>query len=195
MSVPHAILLDMDGTLTEPLLDFDAIRREMGIGRRPILEAMAEMDPQRLQMAEAVLLRHEQQAAAHSTLNPGCHELLQLIRSCRLPTALITRNSRASTDTVLRRHGLAFDVLITREHGKFKPDPAPLYSACTHLGVPCTATWMVGDGQYDIEAGLAAGAATIWISHGRSRPFAAEPWQTVCNLIELTELLQTCLSR
>ncbi len=40
----EAFLFDMDGTLTEPLLDFPRIKAEMGIGNRPILEALAEMD-------------------------------------------------------------------------------------------------------------------------------------------------------
>jgi beta-phosphoglucomutase-like phosphatase (HAD superfamily) len=55
------------------------------------------------------------------------------VREHRLPTALITRNSRLSAACVLQRHGLAFDVLITRDDGKFKPDPDPLLLACERL--------------------------------------------------------------
>ena len=52
---------------------------------------------------------------------------------------------------------------------------------------------MVGDGRYDVEAGLAAGIRTVWVSLGRSpRPFAAEPWRTVADLPELTDLLRGC---
>ena len=36
MHAPAAILFDLDGTLTEPLLDFPRIHREMGIGDRGI---------------------------------------------------------------------------------------------------------------------------------------------------------------
>lgn len=190
---PTAILLDMDGTLTEPMLDFPRIKQQMGIGQRPILEALAEMPAAQRQTAEEILLRYEDHAAANSTLNPGCRELLTWLDQRAIGRALITRNSRLSTSTVLARHGLRFDVLITREDGRFKPDPTPLLAACRRLGVNCTSAWMVGDGQYDIEAGLAAGAKTVWISHGRPRAFTAKPWRTVRDLIELTELLQTCL--
>ena len=38
---PRALLFDMDGTLTEPMLDFARIKSEMGIGDQAILEAMA----------------------------------------------------------------------------------------------------------------------------------------------------------
>ena len=73
---PRAILFDMDGTLTEPMLDFPRIKADMGIGNRPILEALAEMSPADRPEAESILLRHEDHAAAQSTLNPGCTELL-----------------------------------------------------------------------------------------------------------------------
>ena len=75
----------------------------------------------------------------------------------------------------------------------FKPSPQPLLHACTSLGVAPADTWMVGDGRFDIEAGLAAGAKTVWVSLGRPKPFAAEPWRTVRDLPELTQLLKDCL--
>ena len=190
---PSAILLDMDGTLTEPLLDFPRIKREMGIGDRPILEALAEMDAPARMAAEAILHRHEEHAAANAALNPGCNELLAAIERRGIPTAVITRNSRSSAQTVVRLHGLRLDVLITREDGRHKPDPAPLLDACAKLGTDCSKAWMVGDGHFDIEAALAAGAKAIWLSHGRTRHFPAEPWKTVRDLFELTRLLEACL--
>jgi HAD superfamily hydrolase (TIGR01509 family) len=190
--LPSALLLDMDGTLTEPLLDFPRIKAEMNIGNRPILEAMAEMSPEARRIAEAVLFGHEEEAAARSTLNPGCRELLDWVNDNNLPSALITRNSLTSVTTVLARHDLHFEVLVTREDGKYKPDPAPLRLACDKLRADVARAWMVGDGQYDVEAGLAAGCATVWVSHGRRKPFAAEPLRTVGDLRELTALLGTC---
>jgi HAD superfamily hydrolase (TIGR01549 family) len=190
---PAAVLLDMDGTLTEPLLDFALIRREMGIGERPILEALAAMGELERRAAEAILHRHEEHAAEHASLNAGCRELLAAIERLGIPTGLITRNSRASAATVLRRHRLRLDVLITREDGRFKPDPAPLLEACDRLNVQCHRAWMVGDGQYDVEAAIAAGARAVWLSHGRQRHFPAQPWKTIDNLGQLTRLLEMCL--
>src|SRR4051812_42892119 len=147
----------MDGTLTEPMLDFPKIKAAMGIGNQPILEALAEMDPEARRAAEVVLHEHEEHAAQQSKLNAGCDDVIAWIRSARLRTALITRNSRRSADFVLEKHGLRFDVLITREIGKFKPDPEPLLIACERLGVEPADAWMVGDGSYDVQAGNAAG--------------------------------------
>jgi HAD superfamily hydrolase (TIGR01509 family) len=187
---PRAVLFDMDGTLTRPMLDFPRIKAEMGIGARPILEAVAAMEPDARREAEAVLLRHEEDAARDSTLNDGCHSVLEWVRSRGIGTALITRNSRTSVETVVGRHGLKLDFIVSREDAAPKPDPHPLRLACARLGVSADEAWMVGDGQYDVEAGLAAGIATVWLSHGRPRGFAAVPWKTVGDLCGLQRLLE-----
>jgi HAD superfamily hydrolase (TIGR01549 family) len=184
----------MDGTVTRPLLDFPRIKRDMGIDvHRPILEALAEMTDADRTRAQTVLHRHEEDAAARSALNPGCDDLLRFLRDKSIPTALITRNSRRSVETVVGLHGLTFSVLVTREDGPHKPHPQPLWRACEALQVAPADAWMVGDGQYDVEAGLAAGVPTVWVSHSEPKPFDAEPWRTVADLIELTALLAACL--
>jgi HAD superfamily hydrolase (TIGR01509 family) len=183
--LPRAILFDMDGTLTEPMLDFPRIKAEMGIGNRPILEALAEMEPSARAAAEVILHRHEDDAAANSVLNPGCMELLTSLTERGILTALITRNSRSSAQRVVATHGIPIEVLITREDAPPKPDPQPLRLACRRLGIECGQAWMVGDGQYDVEAGIAASIRTVWLSHGRRRPFAAVPWREVRDLPEL----------
>ncbi|MGA2502294.1 MAG: HAD family hydrolase [Tepidisphaeraceae bacterium] len=193
MLPPRAILFDLDGTITKPFLDFAQIRREMGVSSFGILEALADFPPDRRHEAERVLLQHERLAAEHSQLNPGCRELLGLIDG-RLPRALITRNSRQSAQRVCELHALRFDLLVSREFGHFKPSPQPILHACTALGVAPADAWMVGDGRFDIEAGLAAGAKTIWVSLGHAKSFPADPWQTVRDLTELTQLLKDCLA-
>ena len=188
--LPAAMLFDMDGTLTAPMLDFPAIKAEMGIGNRPILEALAELSDSRRAEAEAILLRHEEHAAANSQLNPGCRELLVWIAERQIPTALITRNSRRSVELFVERHGLAMEVLITRDDPPFKPSPHPLLLGCSGLNVDPAQVWMIGDGQYDVEAGVAAGIKTVWISHRREKSFDATPWMIVQTLCQLHELLR-----
>jgi HAD superfamily hydrolase (TIGR01509 family) len=193
--LPKAVLFDMDGTLTKPMLNFPRIKAEMGIGGRPILEALADMDDAARSAAETVLLRHEQEAAAGSELNEGCRELLDWLRGRNVRTALITRNSRISVTTVLERHALKIDVLVSREDAPPKPDPAPLKLACRRLGVAESDARMVGDGQYDVEAGLAAGIRTVWVSHGRFRPFEAQPWRVVTGLCDVRDLLEAAAAQ
>jgi HAD superfamily hydrolase (TIGR01549 family) len=188
--LPRAILFDMDGTLTVPDLDFPRIKAEMGIGPGPILESLAELDETRLRHAETILHRIEEISAENSRLNEGCRDLLAWLAANSLATALITRNSRLSAQTVFRRHQLSMDVIITREDGPFKPSPVPLQLACRHLGVQHDEVWMVGDGQHDIEAARAAGIRAVWISHNKPRAFDAEPWQTVATLPDLMMILK-----
>jgi HAD superfamily hydrolase (TIGR01549 family) len=176
------------------MLDFPRIKAEMGIGQRPILEALAELNPVRREEAQAVLHRHEEIAAEQSCLNEGCEQLFQWIARSRLPHAVITRNSRRSAEVVLRRHGLGIDVVITRDDGVFKPDPAPLRLACQRLGVDPSLAWMIGDGAHDVEAGLAAGMKTVWLSHNHPRSFAATPWRTVADLPDLLNVLREFVS-
>jgi HAD superfamily hydrolase (TIGR01549 family) len=190
--LPRAVLFDMDGTLTEPMLDFDAIKRDMGIGDRPILETLPMLDPEHRVRAADALRRHEDHAAENSRLNPGCAELLEWLASRGVGIALVTRNTRRSTDTVMRLHALPFDILVTRDDCVYKPNPAPLRLACQRLSIAPTDAWMVGDGSHDVQAGLAAGMRTVWISHGRQRDFPEEPWRVARDLIELRNMLQSC---
>src|SRR4051794_7726738 len=101
---PKAILFDMDGTLTEPMLDFPEIKRAMGVGPGPILESLATMEATRRVEAEAILHQYEEHAAKESTLNPGCDDLIAWVTQQKLRTALITRNSRKSVASVLAKH-------------------------------------------------------------------------------------------
>lgn len=194
-SSPRAMLFDLDGTLTEPLLDFPRIRAEMGIPHGVgILEWLASIDAQRRAKAEEILHRHENHAAGQSQLNIGCMDLLDEITARGLPIAIITRNSLDSARIVLEKHRIKVDCVITREDGEAKPNPAPLHLACDRIDVSAEHAWMIGDGEYDVQAGLAAGCCTVWISHGKTREFADVPWRTVVDLPELHNLFRAAVS-
>jgi HAD superfamily hydrolase (TIGR01549 family) len=185
------LIFEMDGTLTEPLLDFPRIKADLGIGDQPILEAMAKMDDERRREAESILHEHEDRAARDSTLNVGCKDLLLWIEARSLPWSIVTRNSTRCAEIVLEQHGIDIETLVTRDDGLFKPHPAPLLLACERMKVLPNDAWMIGDGQYDVEAGHAAGIRTVWLSHGRTRSFEAEPWKVVRDLPELHEFLRS----
>ncbi len=190
--LPKAILFDMDGTLTEDRLDFDEIKGRLGLGEAPILESLARMPPEERTRAEGILHKWEAEGAADCRLNHGCLDLLDWLDAHGILSALITRNTRRSVETVLEKHGLSFEVRITREDGQFKPHPEPLWLACERLKVKPEEAWMVGDWKYDIEAGNAAGVRTVWLSYGRKRVFEAVPWRTVADLPALSRLLAGC---
>lgn len=169
------VIFDMDGTLTRPYLRFDAIRREIGVAEGSILEAIAGMPAARRDRAEAVLRRHEAEAAANSRLQPGAADVVAALHRAGVPVALMTRNSLRSAETVQRLHGLAFDLTWTREDGPTKPAPEPVLAICQALGARADAAWVVGDFCDDLRSGRAAGAQTVlFLEAGRERPSWAD---------------------
>lgn len=164
------VIFDLDGTITRPFLDFGRIRAEIGLPE-PLLEHMMELPPgPRRERAFAILERHEDEAAERSELSEGALEILDFLRRRGIRTGLVTRNSRRSVSKVLGKHGLSFDVVVTREDAPVKPRPDPLRLICDRLGIPPAEAIMVGDYRYDIQAGRAAGLRTALLLAGGRRP-------------------------
>src|SRR5262245_57401741 len=186
----QAVIFDMDGTLTRPQFDFDAIRREVGLENEPILEALEKMPPGQRERAEAILLRYEAQFAAESELQPGAAGLIDRLRGIGIPCALMTRNTAASVRVFQARHSLHFDLVWTREDGPCKPRPDPVHVICERLGVPPERTWVVGDYLYDVQCGRAAGAKTVLLLDGHDVPaWASQADYVIRHLDELPPLL------
>lgn len=184
-----AIIFDLDGTLTKPLLDFDAIRAEIGVGG-PILEALDRMDRPERDRAEAILLRHERHAAEHAELHEGARETLQAGREMGYRLAILTRNSRTTVDQILTTHDLHVDAVRTREDGAIKPSPEPVLALCRELDADPARSWMVGDFLFDIQSGRAAGTHTIlMIGDGVVPPFADQADFVIRRLDELLALV------
>ncbi|MHC5137340.1 MAG: HAD family hydrolase, partial [Planctomycetota bacterium] len=119
-----AVIFDLDGTLTRPILDFDTIRTEMDLPPESldILAAMEAMPPAQQEQAHSILARHESHAAQNSRLNDGVTELLSELRRRKIPIGLLTRNTRENTLYVTHRHQLCLDAIVARQDGPAKPD-------------------------------------------------------------------------
>ncbi len=169
---PARVLFDMDGTLTEPMLDFPRIKAEMGIGT-PDPRGSTRCRRRR-RAAEAILLRHEERAAEASTLNPGCDAAARTREGtppphrAHHPQQPPERDDGAPAARALARRAHRARRRPT-EAGPAGPAPRPAAS----WAASTADAWMVGDGQYDIEAAIAAasrasGSATA--GRSRSRP-------------------------
>jgi HAD superfamily hydrolase (TIGR01549 family) len=187
------LIFDLDGTLTTPYFDFDAIRREIGLPtapRTPILEAMEAMTPAERDRCEVILIRHEEKAARESELWDDTSAVLDAIRRAGVPLGLLTRNSRRSVDIVLAKHGLAFDSIHTREDGPIKPSPEPVLMICRTLSAEPTKAWVVGDYLFDLMSGNAAGATTVLMAGDGTVPdYADQADHVIRRLSELLPLL------
>lgn len=162
---PRAVIFDLDGTLTVPLLDFDAIRDEIGLAPGlPILEQLAGADEGAKRRAEAILERHELDAIARATLADGCDELLALLRARRVPFGILTRNTRLAVRRFVDRFAIEVAGAFTREDGPPKPSPAGVLALCGNFGVAPPQTLTVGDFKFDVLAGRAAGSRTALVT-------------------------------
>ena len=189
----RAIIFDMDGTLTVPVLDFDGMRGEMGmVGGTPILEAMAAMPPGDRARCDAILASHEAEAARTARLSPGAAELLDHLAGRRVPIALLTRNSRVSVQAFCARFNVRFDAVHTREDGANKPSPEPVWRLCRAMGVEPARALVVGDFLFDILSGQSAGCPTCLMHQGElPRPAYADKADLVVrSLAELIELVE-----
>lgn len=188
----EAVIFDLDGTLTEPNLDFDQIRAEIGIEAGPILEAIARMDEARRIAAERILNRHERQAAENASLRPGAVDTVASLRNDGFRVGVLTRNARPWSQHVLQRFGLQVDGLHCREDGAIKPDPHGVLALCERFQADPQRSWMIGDYLFDIVAGRGAGLQTVLlVDPGAARPdFADTADYTIEALCELIELVK-----
>lgn len=189
MSSRGAVIFDLDGTLTKPFLDFDAIRAELGV-QGPILEAMETMSAVDRRRAEAVLVAREREAAENASLHDGAEEVIGECRRLGYAVAILTRNSRVNVEHILRKFGLSVDALRTREDGAIKPSPEPVLSLCDELQAAPQRSWMVGDYLFDILSGKAAGTRTVlMIGEGDEPDFAKKADHVIRRLGELSTIL------
>ena len=81
----------------------------------------------------------------------------------RLPLAIVTGRPREEAEWFLEREGLTalFQAVVCMEDGPLKPDPAPVRTASSRLGVE--RAWMIGDTPDDIRAAAGAGAVPIGV--------------------------------
>ena len=162
-----AVIFDMDGTITKPLLDFDRIRGELDL-QGPILEAIDQLAQPRRKHCLDILESHEDYAAQNASLNPGAQQLLEQLRASHRSIGLVTRNSRRSVQTICQSHHLAFDAVVTREDGPVKPDPFSLRRVCQLLKVTPQQSLMVGDYLFDLLCAKKAGAVAVLLATNKN---------------------------
>lgn len=191
------ILFDFDGTLTVPgAINFLEIKASLGCPPEvPILEFIESLDNNEQQKAYSLLDRHEEKAARISFPAQDAEVVVRELKKKDLPLGIITRNSLNAVLLALNNfdHVTAddFAIILTRDDGTPKPDPAGVVIAAQKMGIMPEELLLVGDFSLDIMAGHAAGARTVLIVHGTTRiiPPHPEPDYTINHLRELIPLI------
>jgi len=188
-----AVIFDLDGTITQPFFDFDAIRREIGLNSDsgPILEAMEKMTPLQRRRTEEILHFHEERAVRESTLNAGAEHTLHKLRQAGINIGILTRNKRCNALAVAKKHGLKFDYIVDREDGPVKPDAFGVLKICEQFGVQPEETLLVGDYLFDLLCAKAAGAVAVLLAnHRKADDFAKYADFTVEKIDRILQIIE-----
>ncbi len=171
----RGVIFDLDGTLVDSALDFDLMRREMGLPQGlPILEALSTLGAEEARRRWQILARHELEGVERATLFPGVREFLAELARRDMRRAVLTRNSSASTLATLARFELEIHTIHARDDGPAKPDPSGIWRICETWGLRPAECVMIGDYRFDIEAGRRAGTRTVlFTGSGKSSGMAA----------------------
>ncbi len=130
----------------------------------------------------------------HGGLFPGLNKTLENLRSLGMRMAIVT-GSRGGSLRPLKETGLInfFEPIITgKDVEKRKPDPEGLLKCLNSLGVEANKAVYVGDTPTDIQAGKAAGMASVAVLSGAgdSALLSAEgPDWIIHSHARLTEIL------
>jgi phosphoglycolate phosphatase len=183
------LLFDLDGTLILPGTDFGAMREEVralfaaagapaGLPFRHILggvdDAVAWMaahgkaeDAEGLRaQAYARIELREREGLGRAAEIPGVREALVRWRA-RYKLGVFTRtHPEVLRESIDRFHLGPFDVLLSRDDGPPKPDPAQVRMALRLAGVGPEEAVAVGDHVFDIEAARGAGVRAYGVLTG-----------------------------
>jgi len=186
-----ALIFDLDGTLTVPTLDFQVIRREIGIPSGDLTSEIARFPAEQQESAWAVVRRHEEQAMERQELQAGSKELLDECHRMSIKLGLVTRNEKRSVDHLCLKYGLHFDMVITREFPFVKPHPQPVIHMLREWSIEPQYVLVIGDYLYDIECGRAAGTRTCFFQN-RGTPFYGENADYVVSAMNELERIVFC---
>jgi HAD superfamily hydrolase (TIGR01509 family) len=189
----EAVIFDLDGTITRPYFDFDAIREEIGLAKDsgPILESMGKMTAEQRNRAEQILRSHEEKAVMESTLNPGAKRTLSALRAAGIKIGVLTRNRRSNAFAIADKHGLKFDAVVDREDGPIKPDAFGVLRLCEQFGVKPQDTLVVGDYLFDLQCAKAAGAVAVLLTnHQRADEFAEHADFCIENISGILQIIR-----
>ena len=194
MSLPQAVLFDLDGTLIDTAPDlaqalnhvlqqqdrtplpFAQIRPVVSYGALGLIKLGFNRqpgDPEFTALRTELLAYYAQHLSTHSRVFSGIHLVLQHLEVVQIPWGVVTNKPGYLTRPLLA--ALALDtraaVIVSGDTcAQSKPHPAPILYACQQLQINPRHAWYIGDADRDITAGRAAGNTTIGAAYGYIHP-------------------------
>lgn len=160
------LIFDLDGTLADSALDFDAMRHELSLpAGTPLLEHLATLTcPDARQRFHSVVERHELIGAENARWIADAEQTLHQLKQRGVPLAIVTRNMRSATRRTIERLNIPIESVLTREDVEnVKPHPEALLRIAHAWQLPAGTLAYVGDYSFDLDAAHAAGmGAILW---------------------------------
>ncbi len=163
------VIFDLDETVVINRVPFyemrERILEEVGVSADPphLYEFLRSMGPQYIRILE----REEIRRAQNSYVHPAFDGILDFLRGRGVKIAILTRNSRKAAETALGDYINRIDALVTRDDPfPPKPSPEPVIYLMRRFSSSPPETVVVGDYDYDVQAGRAAGCITVRIGSG-----------------------------
>jgi len=185
-----AVLFDLDGTLIDSALDLAGAGNDMRVARglaprplehfRPMVGAGArgmigrafDVGPEHATFAalrDEFLQRYEARMTHETRLFPQMQPVLDALQAHAVPWGIVTNKATRFSDPLVRALGLlppAATLVCGDTTPRAKPHPEPLLEAARRIGVPAADCIYVGDDLRDVQAGRAAGMATVAVAWG-----------------------------
>jgi HAD superfamily hydrolase (TIGR01509 family) len=187
-------IFDLDGTLTVPVHDFPALKRELGVPEHhDILGFLKSLPRKKADPLFQRLNRIERDLAERAKPAEGTLSLIEVLHQREVRMGILTRNTRENTLISLQQIGLkryfSKELIQGREDSNPKPDPDGINNFLNQWGARPGEAVMVGDYLFDLQAGKNAGTATIHVDQTKTFPWEELTDVKVRSLLELCEML------
>ena len=170
-----AIIFDLDGTLVDSSLDFQAIRRDIDCPKgTDILVYLDSLKAAEKREAQIIIERHELEDARAARAMPGAKSLLKQLAMQDVRCGIVTRNSRQATSIKLEYTGLEVEQVLTREDARPKPHPEALIKLSELWNLRPNDCAYVGDYIYDLEAARNAKMVACLYAPDKTPTFAEQ---------------------
>jgi HAD superfamily hydrolase (TIGR01549 family) len=186
----NGIILDMDGTITHPVIDFDQLRAELGICQTgDILDVIKDWPEDKIKDVNKIIEKHEQYAIDNMSLQSGFQEFYDYCKSSGVKVALITRNRMRNVDALCSKYDFHFDNVLTRDFQFVKPSPEPALHILSIWNEPASECLFIGDYIHDITCGKEAGMKTCFMKNSGYKDFSKESDYSIDNFFELLKII------
>lgn len=185
------VIVDMDGTLVEAPYDWKHIKERLNTQGKPILTYIQSLTEPDKSKKWKQLEDFEKSATEKAILKEGIREFLDFLKSRGLKVALVTNNSRENVQYLLHKFDLAFDLVLSRESGLWKPSGAPFKAVLKELKLKREECCVIGDTFFDIEAAKDVGIEQVFILNRNHEKFSSTPAKVFADVKGLQLYMQT----